>query len=523
MACSAGNLTWTWLGSLKSVNIPQGCTELYISRPIGGDGGAALSVALTLSPQLTTLCMTSSGLSVTSTVLLAESISHSNLQYVKLAHEAVGDAGAAAFALAISESRHLTALELHDAQIRTTGAVAIADVLSNSNDGLAWLSLSGNAIGDAGGAALAAALPTAPSLRELHLLDCDLGDFAGQAFARALSSRSSATAALVLSHNGKMTARSFRALIDAVRGDNGQLQTLELGEEAEDGGFTDVLHGLLSRTAVDARRQASENAVDGSSDGADDDDHQHSDNAQSGSCTWRDLRWVSDRVVVLLPSRCVRLSLRDSDPSSLGDDGVKALAAALAREAHAAADRKAPVTLEGGPATKRRLRELDISDCNISEAGAASLAAVLPDSRIERLILASNPLIGDGGARLLARALASSPSVSIGGGMRRWGQGLVELDLHDCGIGPNGVEDLVRALGGAGGEDDFGDRKTRAAASPSPTASGASIFMSPGALDDSCPRILYPTPQSSIGVPAVPALALQVLHVSYRGLCINEN
>ena len=103
----------------------------------------------------------------------------------------IGDAGAAALAAALPESPRLNDLRLGGNQIGDDGATALANALGrfpNLSSGLHGLRLSGNRIGDAGGIALATALRAeGTGLTRLELATNRLGDGAAAALGAALA------------------------------------------------------------------------------------------------------------------------------------------------------------------------------------------------------------------------------------------------------------------------------------------------------------------------------------------------
>ena len=100
----------------------------------------------------------------------------------------------------------------------------------------------------------------------------------------------------------------------------------------------------------------------------------------------------------------------------------------------------------------RRLRELDLQECGLTDAGVCALALALTDDShapagLRRLCVGSNA-IGDTGCEALATALVQSPrlrdrAIKDTGGART---GLSILQLGDCSVGDAGVTALANAL-----------------------------------------------------------------------------
>eukprot|EP00928_Gymnodinium_smaydae_P007539 TRINITY_DN12700_c0_g1_i2.p1 TRINITY_DN12700_c0_g1~~TRINITY_DN12700_c0_g1_i2.p1 ORF type:complete len:1022 (-),score=183.04 TRINITY_DN12700_c0_g1_i2:479-3544(-) len=95
-----------------------------------------------------------------------------------LQHNAIGGSGALALATALQTVASLRELLLYSNKLGASGAVAITRALPPQ---LTALDIGSNCIGDAGARGVANALGTHPSLRELHLDYNDIGDDGGRA------------------------------------------------------------------------------------------------------------------------------------------------------------------------------------------------------------------------------------------------------------------------------------------------------------------------------------------------------
>ena len=119
-----------------------------------------------------------------------------------------------------------------------------------------------------------------------------------------------------------------------------------------------------------------------------------------------------------------------NDNPDVGDEGVAALAAALA--------------VGGAP----RLRALYLSGVGVGRRGAEALAGALGAGgapMLEELHLDRNPRLGDRGAAALARALRRRGPQRRDGGGASGGDGLRVLQLASSGVGERGIEALGRA------------------------------------------------------------------------------
>jgi len=97
----------------------------------------------------------------------------------------MGDAGAAALAAALEMNETLQKLNLEHCSVGNAGAAVLALVLE-TNKTLRMLKIGNNPLNAAGAAALAAALETNETLQELDLRDCKVGNTGAAALAAAL-------------------------------------------------------------------------------------------------------------------------------------------------------------------------------------------------------------------------------------------------------------------------------------------------------------------------------------------------
>ena len=168
--------------------------------------------------------------------------------YIKLQDNQIGDAGAAALAAALKQKVSVQSLYLQYNRIGDAGTAALADALKvarqigedggvspetrggapmvlKANASLQVLHLGNNKIGDAGVAALAAALKGDASVRELILWGNRIGDTAVEALAAALKENGSLQG-LYLGSN-LISCRGAEALAAALK-ENSSLQELGL-------------------------------------------------------------------------------------------------------------------------------------------------------------------------------------------------------------------------------------------------------------------------------------------------------
>ena len=118
--------------------------------------------------------------------IVAASLEHlTNLQYLDLSLNSIGDDGAVAVAQGLKNAVSLQYLDLTGNCIGDDGAVAIAEGLRNAAS-LQTLKLAGNTIGDVGVAALAEGIKHLTSLQVLELKDNDIGDDGVAALAEAI-------------------------------------------------------------------------------------------------------------------------------------------------------------------------------------------------------------------------------------------------------------------------------------------------------------------------------------------------
>lgn len=144
------------------------------------------------------------------------------LSTLALSFNPLGEAGGAALGAALRTGRlpKLTALELHGCELGSAGATSLASGLPMAIS-LAHLNLCSSALGDGGAIAIAAALPSAPSLLELLLSHNNLTDASAHALATSLVKRSSGLASgcklrtLSLSNN-KLRDAAAAALAEAI-------------------------------------------------------------------------------------------------------------------------------------------------------------------------------------------------------------------------------------------------------------------------------------------------------------------
>ena len=98
---------------------------------------------------------------------------------------ALGDAGAAALAKGFKHANGLTFLFLCNNSIADAGAAALAKAMRGAA-GLKFFFASNNRVGDAGAAALADALGALPAVETLNLYANEIGDAGGAALAEAI-------------------------------------------------------------------------------------------------------------------------------------------------------------------------------------------------------------------------------------------------------------------------------------------------------------------------------------------------
>lgn len=126
-----------------------------------------------------------------------------------------GDAGAAALGAALKTNHTLRSLVLSSNKIKLKGVTGLAEGLAE-NRGLMLLDLGNNAIGDAGGMKVAAALAVNKSLISLCVALCELEEESAVALGAALK-RNTTLEQLNLGSGFKMRTKGFLALADAIK------------------------------------------------------------------------------------------------------------------------------------------------------------------------------------------------------------------------------------------------------------------------------------------------------------------
>ncbi|KAH8063657.1 hypothetical protein JL722_2841 [Aureococcus anophagefferens] len=285
----------------------------------------------------------------------------------------------------------LTALSLWGNELRAAGGAALGTLVAASAS-LTWLDARDCALGDAGVAPLAAALGATTSLTWLNLRENGLGDAGGFALRDALL-RNATLTRVDLVHNPAMTAASVRGL-----------SAPELRNVAT------LVHDLVPPSPLRAARRrraragaaAPEPADDGSDgDAGSGDDGGASGGApadgglvvRSGGARVLDLshRGLSARDAALVVGVLKDVDEIDASGNDLGDAGVVALCEAFKDAAH------------------ERLARLSLEGTNFGSRGACALGAALARwlPSLETLALPGDLPVGLKGARTLGDGLAA--------------------------------------------------------------------------------------------------------------------
>ncbi len=128
-------------------------------------------------PELTALYLDAASLSSAQADVIMASVQHdSALATLSLSSNAVGDRGADSVASALTRSTTITHLALQSNGITVLGAKSICSALRMSACALVFLDMSGNPLGDAGAIALGHCLDVNTFLKQLYLVDCDIGN-----------------------------------------------------------------------------------------------------------------------------------------------------------------------------------------------------------------------------------------------------------------------------------------------------------------------------------------------------------
>nr|XP_049616948.1 NACHT, LRR and PYD domains-containing protein 12 isoform X33 [Syngnathus scovelli] len=422
------------------------------------------------------------------------------LRELDLSHNDLGDDGLEALAAGLAKPQcTLQVLKLLRCDLSKKSCEALASVLSSSRT-LRELDLSNNDLGDDGLEALAAGLAKSQcTLQVLKLMSCDLSKKSCEALASVLSS-SRTLRELDLSHND-LGDDGLEALAAGLAKPQCTLQvlTLESCNLSEKSG--EALASVLSSSRTLRKLDLSDNYL------GDDGLEALAAGLANPQCTLQvlnlmtgDLRKKSCEALasVLSSSRTLReLDLSDND---LGDDGLEALAAGLAKPQctlqvlklnSCKLSKKSCEALASVLSSSRTLRELDLSwndlgddglealaaglakpqctlqvlrlwDCNLSEKSGEALASVLSSSRTLRELDPSRNDLGDDGLEALAAGLAkpqctlqvlrldecklSKKSCDALASVLSSSCSLRKLDLSNNDLGDDGLEALAAGL-----------------------------------------------------------------------------
>lgn len=166
---------------------PHRCEDGTQVWAIGGDGVVQLASALEGNPHVTELWIPRARLGARGAELIAgaiQSLPSTNLTKLGLSWNAIGDAGAACIARAITSS-HLHTLGLGGNCIGAAGAASLARGIESCRF-LSTLGIGNNRIGEVGAASIASALRSCPRLAVLDITYNEIRDKGACSMAQAL-------------------------------------------------------------------------------------------------------------------------------------------------------------------------------------------------------------------------------------------------------------------------------------------------------------------------------------------------
>ena len=270
--------------------------------------------------------------------------------YLNIEHNNIGDDGIAHLASALRANTTMKVLDISNNHgIAANGAKSLGRALS-VNSSLQELNISRTSIGDEGVAHIANALQTNTTLKVLHAKNCYISCKGAKSLGRALSINSSL-----------------------------EMLNISIGDE----GVAHIANALQRNTTMKVL-----------------------DVANCG---------ISDKgAESLARALSVNSSLEELDISgtSIGNEGVAHIANALQKNT--------------------TLKILDVANCGISDKGAGSLARALSVNSSLKELNISGTSIGDGVSHI-ANALQANSIMKV-------------LDVANCGISDKGTESLARAL-----------------------------------------------------------------------------
>ncbi|EOD22570.1 hypothetical protein EMIHUDRAFT_469610 [Emiliania huxleyi CCMP1516] len=337
----------------------------------------------------------------------------------------IGDEGCNALAAALGEEAapELDALELSQSslsRIGDEGCIALAAALGKEGAAqrLETIYLDGNSqVGDEGCKALAAALGkegAVPRLKNLYLRDNQIGDEGCKALAAALGKEGAVPRLVRLSlPENKIGDEGCKALAAALKeGAAPSLKTLLVdGQPAELAALFEEQGAVECKELVAVCEERGINLP-------------MQTELNYGFLGWGDAEATQLAEVLASGPRHWKLDL---EGNKIGDEGCKALAAALGKEGAAP-----------------RLKELCLGRNQIGDEGCKALAAALGKEgaalRLETIYLDGNSQVGDEGCKALAAALGKEGAVPR----------LKNLYLRDNQIGDEGCKALAAALGKEG-------------------------------------------------------------------------
>lgn len=182
---SVGDEGVSLLAAVLQIN--RSITELILrGNSIGDRGAAALGPSL-VDCNLELLSLGNNMIGDNGAATIARGIAANNtITRVELYGNRIGDAGAAALAAAVNDT--MVDLRLGHNEIRNEGACALGAAILHPSSRLQVVDLSNNSIGDSGATGLADALSVATALTELGL-ECNVvGDRAISVFATSVAS-----------------------------------------------------------------------------------------------------------------------------------------------------------------------------------------------------------------------------------------------------------------------------------------------------------------------------------------------
>jgi Ran GTPase-activating protein (RanGAP) involved in mRNA processing and transport len=390
----------SWVNRLVSNDPGLISVTVFRGRLFGADEAAAVFEALRTNTHLVELYASGHFMDAVTAGLLAEALAvNTTLQSLCVGDECFGDAGVAALAPGIANSASLKEIDLTNKGIGDAGAAALGHALATPGGcpSLTTIALSRNeTLGQEGLAAVCHGLENVALLEKLELRELNAGGVAADAIASLLA-HSPALAELDLAN----------AALDVASGDVAKLRlgletrakrqnapplSLEMDGVALGDAGAAALAGDGDTTFLKVNRLSLRGCLLG---------------AEGGAAVARACAAVTEVLI-----------MRDN---SLGDDGARAVAAALSTTRTSAKE--------------SALRTLDLGCCGIGADGAAALAGSPGLGCLTDLCLFGNEAVG-------AVGLAAFANQGTGSGLSE----LTSLDVGGCGVDEAGLIVFCDAL-----------------------------------------------------------------------------